>query len=375
MKFKIDRNHFTNGLSQVLNVVSSKASMPILANVLIEAGDGFISLTTTNLDLGIRCRVKAEVKEQGAVTLPVRRLAGIVRELPEVAVTVHVDARLQAKITSGSATFRISGISKEEFPPLPTIEGRDPVEFAQGEIATMLRSVSYAQSRDETRYVLNSVYFKLADGKLTLVATDGRRLAMVSKEATFLPAQSGSNILPAKAVAEIGRLLGKGAKVAVRITDQRAIFDIGAEGDDNGLIQTVQLYSKVVEGNYPNYSQVVPKEKHQQRALIGREVFQQAVYRAALVCSEKSNSVKLKFSENGLAITAQSPDFGEAHETLAVNYSGPAVQIAFNPTFLLDPLEALPADEIAFEFKDEVSPGVIKTGADFLCVLMPLRLS
>ena len=374
MKFKIDRNHFTNGLAQVLNVVSSKATMPILANVLIEAGDGFISLTTTNLDLGIRCRVKAEVKEKGAVTLPVRRLAGIVRELPEVAVTVHGDARHQVNITSGSATFRISGISKDEFPPLPTIEDRSPVEFPQGDIATMLRSISYAQSADETRYVLNGVFFKLADGKLTLVATDGRRLATVTKDATFLPAQSGSIILPAKAVAEIRRLLGKGAAVAVRLTEQRAIFEIGAEGDDNGLIQTIHLYSKVVEGNYPNYSQVVPKGNHN-RAMIGRELFQQAVYRAALVCSEKSNSVKLKFGPNTLDITAQSPDFGEAHETLQVNYSGPAAQIAFNPNFLLDPMEALAADEIAFEFKDEASAGVVKSGDNFLCVLMPIRLS
>jgi DNA polymerase-3 subunit beta len=374
MKFKINRDHFANGLAQVLNVVGSKATMPILSNVLIEAEKDQISLTTTNLDLGIRCKIKAEAKETGAVTLPVKRLAGIVRELPNVDVTLDVSANHQVKLTSGGSTFRIMGIGKEEFPPLPEFGEEKAYSLDQSELLTMLKSVAYAQSTDETRYILNGVYFNFKDEKLSLVATDGRRLALVSKEMDVPPASAGAIILPAKTVGELTRLLDKGEKVKINFNDRRAAFQIGTDKDTSGLIDHVYLYSKVVEGNYPNYQQVIPKETHQ-RIKLERELFLQCVHRAALVCSEKANSVKIKLSSNLLELTAQSPDFGEAHESMAIGYSGPDLQVAFNPTFLMDPLRALTKDEVFFEVKDEVSPGVFKTLESFVCVIMPVRLS
>jgi DNA polymerase-3 subunit beta len=374
MKFKINRDHFANGLAQVLNVVGSKATMPILSNVLIQAEKDHVSLTTTNLDLGIRVQIKAEVKEAGAVTLPVRRLATIVRELPNLDVAVDAAATHNVKLSSGGSTFRIMGIGKEEFPPLPEFGDEKVFALTQADLITMLQSVSYAQSTDETRYILNGVYFNFKDDKLTLVATDGRRLALVSREIPVPAANAGSIILPAKTVAELLRMLGKGEKLKISFNERRASFQIGTDKDTGGLVDSIYLYSKVVEGNYPNYQQVIPKETHQ-RIKLERELFKQCVHRAALVCSEKSNSIKIKLSTNLLEITAQSPDFGEAHESLAVAYSGAEMQVAFNPGFLLDPLGALTKDEIFFEFKDEVSPGVFKTLENFVCVIMPVRLT
>ncbi|MBX3748730.1 MAG: DNA polymerase III subunit beta [Opitutaceae bacterium] len=374
MKFKINRDHFANGLAQVLNVVGSKATMPILSNVLIEAEKDQISLTTTNLDLGIRCKIKAEVKETGAVTLPVKRLATIVRELPSVDVAVDASPNHQVKLASGGSNFRIMGIGKEEFPPLPEFGDEKAYSLEQGELATMLRSVAYAQSTDETRYILNGVYFNFKDAKLALVATDGRRLALVSKEMEVPASSAGAIILPARTVGELLRLLDKGEKVKINFNDRRAAFQIATDKDNSGLVDSVYLYSKVVEGNYPNYQQVIPKETHQ-RIKLERELFLQCVHRAALVCSEKSNSVKIKLSSNLLEITAQSPDFGEAHESMAIGYSGPELQVAFNPAFVMDPLRALTKDEVFFEVKDEVSPGVFKTLESFICVIMPVRLS
>ncbi|MBL9188039.1 MAG: DNA polymerase III subunit beta [Opitutaceae bacterium] len=374
MKFKINRDHFANGLAQVLNVVGSKATMPILSNVLIEADKDHLSLTTTNLDLGIRCRIKAEVKETGSVTLPVKRLAGIVRELPNVDVSFDAAPNHSVKLSSGGSTFRIMGIGKEEFPPLAEFGDEKAYSLEQAELATMLRSVSYAQSSDETRYILNGVYFSFKDGKLSLVATDGRRLAVMAKEMEVPAASAGSIILPAKTVAELTRLLDKGAKVKINFNDRRAAFQIATDKDTSGLVDHVYLYSKVVEGNYPNYHQVIPKETHQ-RIKLERELFLQCVHRAALVCSEKANSVKIKLTTNLLEITAQSPDFGEAHESMAIGYSGPDLQVAFNPTFIMDPLKALTKDEVFLELKDEVSPGVFKTLESFVCVIMPVRLS
>jgi len=374
MKFKINRDHFASGLAQVLNVVGSKATMPILSNVLIEAEKDQISLTTTNLDLGIRCKIKADVKETGAVTLPVKRLAGIVRELPNVDVTVDASPNHQVKLPSGGSNFRIMGIGKEEFPPLPEFGDEKAFTLEQADLTTMLKSVAYAQSTDETRYILNGVYFNFKDGKLSLVATDGRRLALVSREMEVPAESSGAIILPAKTVSELQRLLDKGEKLKINFNDRRAAFQINTDKDTSGLVDSIYLYSKVVEGNYPNYQQVIPKETHQ-RIKLERELFLQCVHRAALVCSEKSNSVKIKLSSNLLEITAQSPDFGEAHESMAIGYSGPDLQVAFNPTFLMDPLRALTKDEIFFELKDDVSPGVFKTLDAFLCVIMPVRLS
>jgi len=374
MKFKINRDHFANGLAQVLNVVGSKATMPILSNVLIEAEKDQISLTTTNLDLGIRCKIKADVKETGSVTLPVKRLATIVRELPNIDVTLDASPNHQVKLSSGGSNFRIMGIGKEEFPPLPEFGDEKAYSLEQAELATMLKSVSYAQSTDETRYILNGVYFNFKDGKLSLVATDGRRLALTAKEMTVPAASAGAIILPAKTVGELLRLLDKGEKVKINFNDRRASFQIGTDKDSSGLIDSVYLYSKVVEGNYPNYQQVIPKETHQ-RIKLERELFLQCIHRAALVCSEKANSVKIKLTSNLLEITAQSPDFGEAHESMAIGYSGPDLQVAFNPAFVMDPLRALTKDEVFFELKDEVSPGVFKTLDSFICVIMPVRLS
>ncbi len=374
MKFKINRDHFSNGLAQVLNVVGSKATMPILSNVLIEAEKDYISLTTTNLDLGIRAKIKADVKEGGAVTLPVKRLATIIRELPNVDVSFDATPNHQVKLTSGGSTFRIVGIGKEEFPPLPEFGDDKSFTLEQAELTSMLKSVSYAQSTDETRYILNGVYFNFRDAKLSLVATDGRRLALISKELEVPAESAGSIILPAKTVSELTRMLDKGEKLKIAFNERRASFQINTDKDSSGLVDSIYLYSKVVEGNYPNYQQVIPKETHQ-RIKLERELFLQCVHRAALVTSEKSNSVKIKLTSNLLEITAQSPDFGEAHESMAIAYSGPDLQVAFNPAFVLDPLKALTKDEVFFELKDELSPGVFKTLENFICVIMPVRLS
>ena len=375
MKFKINQDHFSNGLQQVLNVVASRSTMPILSNVLIEAEEEHISLTTTNLDLGIRCRIKADVSDTGSITLPVRKLATIVKELPVTEVFLETNKSNQAKITSGGSLFKIMGIGSEEFPPLPTFENRKVFELSQDEIVNMLKSVSYAQSTDENRYILNGVYFNFADEKLTLVATDGRRLGLTGLELEVSEENAGSLILPAKTVAELERLMGKGEKVNIAFNDRQAAFEIGLdEAGDSGLVDHLYLVSKIVEGNYPNYRQVIPKET-EHRVKIERELMLECVHRAALVTSDKSNSVKIKISKNLLEISGQSTEYGESHESMAIAYDGPEVQVAFNPQFLMEPLKALTKDEVFFEFKDELSPGLFKTLDNFICVIMPLRLN
>ena len=375
MKFKINQDHFSNGLQQVLNVVATRSTMPILSNVLIEAEEGHISLTTTNLDLGIRCRIKADVTETGSTTLPVRKLATIVRELPVNEVFIETSKNNQAKITSGGSLFKIMGLGSEEFPPLPNFENRKVFELSQEEVVNMLKSVSYAQSTDENRYILNGVYFNFTDEKLTMVATDGRRLGLTALDLNISEENAGSLILPAKTVGELERLIGKGEKVKIAFNDRQAAFEVDIdESGDTGLVDHLYLVSKIVEGNYPNYRQVIPKET-EHRIKIERELMLECVNRAALVTSDKNNSIKLKVSKNLLEITGQSTEYGESHESMAIAYDGPEVQVAFNPQFLMEPLKALTKDEVFFEFKDELSPGLFKTLDNFICVIMPLRLN
>lgn len=375
MKFRVNRDHFTSGLQQVLNVVGTKATMPILNNVLIESTDNGVALTTTNLDLGIRCSIEAEVSETGAVTLPVRKLATIVRELEHLDVDIETTPGHQAIISSGGSKFRIMGISRDDFPPLPSFSDQHSFTLPQDTLAEMLRSVAYAQSNDETRYIMNGVFFNFADSKLTLAATDGRRLAVISHEMDIAEDSEGSLILPAKTTQEVQRLIGQGDEVRIAFNERQVAFEINtAEDDTSGLVGGIYLVSKTVEGNYPNYRQVIPKAT-EYRIKVERELLLGCVRRASLVASEKSTSVRMRLSDSLLELTASSAEYGESHESIGVAYEGPEIEVAFNPGYLMDPLKALAHDEIFFEFKDELSPGVVKTNESFLCVVMPLRLN
>lgn len=376
MKFKINRDYFSSGLAQVLNVVGTRATMPILSNVLIEAGEDWVSLTTTNLDLGIKCRIKAEVSEKGSVTLPVRKLAPIIREMPSLDVEVESYSNNHAKISSGDSMFRIVGIGADEFPSLPTFADEHSFVLRQEDLERMLKNVSYAQSTDETRFIMNGVFFNFADNQLTLAATDGRRLAVISKELETSDENAGSLILPAKTVSEVERLLGQGDTVKIAFNERQVAFEIQSskQADESGVVDSIYLVSKTVEGNYPNYRQVIPKE-NDRHIKVNRESLANCVRRAALVSSDKSSSIKVHVAPNVLEITGSSPEFGESNVKLNISYDGPEVSVAFNPQFVLDPLKTLTRDEVIFEFKDELSPGVIRTQDSFLCVVMPLRLN
>ena len=376
MKFRIKRDHFSIGLQQVINVVGNRVTMPVLHNVLIRAEDNYITLTTTNLDLGICCHIKATVDQPGALTLPVRKLATIVKSLPNTDVEIESTPENQAKIASGGSLFKIMGIGHEDFPAFPTFDDQHTFVISQDVLSNMLRSVSYAQSSDENRNILNGVYFIFEDSKLTLVATDGRRLALIRGDLKVTGENAGNLILPGKTVSELERLLCHGEQVQITFNERQVLFKIAikeaTDDDKAGLKDSIYLVSKTVEGKYPDYNQVIPNET-EHRIKIERELMHECVQRAALVTSEKNNSVKVKISQNLLEISGSSPEYGESHESMAIVYEGDEVEVAFNPVFLMDPLKALTKDEVFLEFKDEFSPGVFKTLESFLCVIMPLR--
>jgi DNA polymerase-3 subunit beta len=369
MNLTIAKEQIISGLQAVQNVVSSRSTLPILSNVLLRAEGDRLELTATDLDVTVSCAVEAKVKKPGTSTVPVKRLFGIVRELNNLEIDLSVDEKNLCSIQSGSSFYRINGLSADEFPPLPVFKEEKKLVLPQATVKGMMKKTSFAISTDEARYVLNGIFLSLKDHKLTMVATDGRRLALADEEVEVSEQSQGEFIVPAKTVNELNRLLQDKGEVEIRFSDNQASFTLRDEKAAGVLV-----VSKLVEGNYPNYRQVIPSEM-KERVALTREEFLHALRRAEIMTSEKSNSVKLTFGKNKLEITANSPEVGEAKETLAINYKGEEISVAFNPKYLIDPLSALINDEVFMELIDELSPGVLKINGPFLYVVMPMRLS
>ena len=369
MNLTITKEQLMAGLQSVQNVVSSRTTLPILSNVLLRAEGNRLELTATDLDVTITCSVEATVKKAGATTMPVKKIFGIARELASSEIDLEVDDKNVCSLRSGSSFFKIRGLGAEEFPPPAKFKDDRKINLAQDKFKGMLKKTSFAISSDESRYVLNGIFFSLKEHKLTMVATDGRRLALVDEEVDVAANSQGEFIVPAKAVNELVRLLQDKGDVEINFSENQAAF---ALKDDKGGLTLV--ITKLIEGNYPNYRQVIPGEA-KERVSFGREELMHAFKRAEIMTSDKQNSVKMTFTKNNLAITANSPDVGEARETLAINYKGKDMSIAFNPGYLIEPLNALTQDEVFIELIDELSPGVLKINGPFLYVVMPMRLS
>ncbi|MEM9237101.1 MAG: DNA polymerase III subunit beta [Verrucomicrobiota bacterium] len=364
MKFSISKEALLDGLQKVQHVVSTRTTLPILSNVLLVAEDGKLTLTTTDLDVGMTGAVEAKVDKPGATTLPAKKLVNIIRELPASEVEISVDAKNVASIKCGPSFFKIIGLGQDDFPPLPDFEGSKEYRIPQELLRNGLKKTVYAISTDETRYVLNGIYTSFREGKLTLVATDGRRLAMIENDLEFPASQDIDVIVPTKAVQELLRLLGDSGEVEVKLSGSQISFAIG----DHLLV------SKLIEGNYPNYRQVIPGDSSE-RVELPREAMLETVRRVSLLSSDKSNSVKLVFGGNRVEVTANSPDVGEAQETLEVPYDGKDLQIAFNPEFLKAPLQNLDEETVYLDLIDEMSPGVVRIDGSFLYVIMPMRVT
>jgi DNA polymerase-3 subunit beta len=364
IKFTVTKEKVLDGLQRVQNVVSTRTTLPILSNVLVQATDQGISLTTTDLDLAIRCTIEGEVSKPGATTLPARKLFSILKEVISPEIDVEVDDKNAASIRCGSSFYKIMGLPDDEFPRFPQPEAGKSLTLPQASLRDMLKKTAYAASADETRYVLNGVLMSFKGTKLTVVATDGRRLALIEGEVEIPKGSEAEVILPSKTVNELLRLLSDKGDVSLSVGENQIIFNMG-----NAIV-----VSKLIEGTYPNFRQVIPAEA-KERVPLDRENLLAALHRASILASEKSQSVKLFFSKNQLTITATTPDVGEAKETVAINYKGKDLTIAFNPQYMMDPLRNQDADEVFLELTDELSPGVLKVNAPFLYVLMPMRLN
>jgi len=364
MKFKTTRAALLEGLQIVQNVVGARSTLPVLANVLVVAEKERLLLTTTDLDVTVRATVAAEVSEDGGTTLPVRRIAQIIRELPERDIEIEVDEKDMASVRCDQSFFKINGLPQDDFPPVAKLEGKYTYHLEQGTFKQMLARTAYAASTDETRQVLNGVFLSFRASKLTVVATDGRRLALIEQEIEVPKEAEADAVLPSKTVNELLHTLHDEGELKVTIVENQIGLEFGA----------VMLRSKLVEGTYPNYRQVIPGQC-EERVTVERESLLTALKRVSLLATDKAQACKLTFTKNKLLVTSSSPDIGEARETLPIKYSAKDISIAFNPEYVMDPLRNLDQDEIFVELTDDLSPGVIKCDVPFLYVLMPMRIT
>ncbi len=363
MKITISQDQLSHGLQAVQNVVSTRSTLPILSNVLLRAENDVLTMIATDLDITVSVTVEAKVEQPGSTTLPAKRLFEIVRELGSADISIEVDDKHQCSLQAGSSYFKMSGLAAEEFPPLPTFNENRHVTLKQEVLKDLFKKTSYAASPDASRFVLHGILMSLKDHAVTVVATDGRRLALAEAQVDIPTTSEGDCIIPNKMIDELSRLLGTG-DVDILMNANQVAFKM----------PKVFLISKLIEGKYPNYKQVIPQETKERITLL-REEFLTALRRASIMTSEKSNSVKVHLGRNTLSITANTPDVGEVRESLAINYQGKEMAIAFNPEFMMQPLKALTNDEVYLELIDELSPGLLKTQGAFLYVLMPMRMS
>ncbi len=363
MKLAVNKDVMLEGLQKVQSIVGSRTTLPILYNVYLKADKERLSLAATDLEVSVRTSVEAKVTRPGGTTLPARRVFSIFRELAVNEIELDVDDKDVAVIRAGSSQFRIIGISEDEFPPLPTFSGGRQYILEQETFKRMLACTHFAASSDESRYILNGVLLSFRAGKLTVVATDGRRMAHFEQEVEFAKESEGDWVVPSKAVNELLKTLQDKGTVKIHVTENQAAFEF-----DDMLVIT-----KLLEGTYPNFKQVIPSHC-EERITLEKESLQAAVRRVALLVSDKSNSITLSFSKNKLVISAVSPEVGEATESLPVKYAGKDMSVSFNPDFLLEPLRNVAGDEVSLELSDELSPGVLKSNQPFLYVLMPMRV-
>jgi len=364
MKFKVIRSKFIEGLKAVQNIVVGKGSLPIIQNVMIEAKGNDIVLTTTDLDLSIRSIVSCEILEDGKTTLPVKLLFNSMLKADEGEVEVCVDEKEKASIKAGSSRLKLNGKPASEFPQFGNEDENEKYVIPRQTLFEMFRKTSYAASQDDTRRTLKGVLMSFKDEKLTMVATDGRRLAMVEQELEFPKAAEKDIVLPAKAVQELQRSLSGEGDVTIRLQPSKICFDFG----------DMKLFSKLIEDTYPNYRQVIPAES-KEKITIDRQLLLNALDRASVMTMDEAHSTRLTFSSNKLTVSSAASEIGEAKDEVPIKYAGETIEIIFNPSYVMDPLKAIDDDEVYIHLNNGHTPAIIRCSIPFLYVLMPLRIN
>jgi DNA polymerase III subunit beta len=368
MKLKITRDNLQQGLAAVAASIPTRTTLPVLSNILIDVGDGSIAMSGTDLDIAVSVTVPAEVDEGGSLTVPAKKLQELARELPEHPVRMSTRGD-RLELSCGRATFRLNGMPRDEFPTFPAVDFSQSWKVPGRLLQELIRQTSFAVSTEESRPILNGVLWQLNGEEMRMVATNGHRLARIRVATAAEGAPRADLIVPPKALAQVDRLFSADDEIEVARSENH----IGFRKDGT------QVFTRLIEGPYPNYEQVIPKD-NDKHAIADRNQLVQALRRMAVVASDQTHRVRLGFTSNTVRFSVETPDLGEAHEDLEVEYAGEPLDIGFNASYLLEVLRYMPTDEVKLTFKAPeraatIEPANAPEGApEYLCLVMPLRL-
>lgn len=365
MKVICDRAALLDALRLAGGVIVSRTPKPVLACVKLTAGDGVLTVAATDLEVALRLHTtKVEIQEQGEALIPADKLNQIVAESNDTTLSIEVEEQT-ALIKGQDSRFKVYGYPPADAPAIPTFSGEPDFQIPAEEFHRLVSQTIFATARENTRYAINGVLLEREGNKIAIVATDGHRLALSKGACKATKADNRSAIVPTKALHMLLRLFNDPEQtVKVRIADNQILF-----ASDETL-----LVSNLVEGNFPPYKDVIPKDGDK-KATLDTDVFQSAVRRASLLTNDESKGVRLAFSQAGLNLTSRAPEMGEAEVKVDLpSYAGEDIEIGFNPQFILDALKVVQADQVTLEFKAPNKPGLLRTGPDFLYVIMPVNL-
>lgn len=374
MKVRISRDELLTGLQRVQGVVEKRNTMPILSNILLEAKADGVDIQATDLEIGMRGLYKATVHEPGSVTLSARKLYEILKELKDGEIDLTVAENNWATIQAGKSQFKIVGLPSNDYPQMPAIDREGLTPLAGVGLIDLIRKTLFAVGDNDARYILNGLLVTLTttDKKviLRLVGTDGHRLAVAEQEISPSAAKDTKEIkaiIPKKAAHEMRRLLEEGGDEEPLIGFAKNLMIFRKSG--------LLLTSRLMEGNYPNYQQVIPKEQPKQ-IVVERAEFEGALRRVAVLSRDKTNAVKLSLASGRMTLFSSNPDFGEATEDLPAKYTGEALTTGFNAKYLLDVLSVIDGESLSMQMDTPLSPCLIREtgGTEFRCVVMPIKV-
>ncbi|MDD5688114.1 MAG: DNA polymerase III subunit beta [Elusimicrobia bacterium] len=367
MKVICMKDELLKGIGIVSGAVSQRSTLPLLSNLLFDAKDSQLILAATDLEVAAKTIIKAQVLKEGGITLPGKLIADIIRKVDNKEIEITIEDQGKVLIKAGKTKFTIVGIPKTEFPVAIDFEGGKTFQISTAIVKEIITKTKFAISTDETRYVLNGVCFVVEKGKVMMIATDGKRLAFISKDNVVDKKLSFTFIIPSKAVEELLKIISNTSSEEMEIGafDNQVGFKIG---------DTI-LRSRIIDGHFPNYDQVIPKEKKGSIKINTKELLD-ATDRISLISSGRTSSIKYSVNKGKILLYSMEQGRGEGNDEIETDYKGEPFNVAYNPNYVVDMLKVAESDEVIFEFTTPVSPGVLRPANDpnYLYIIMPMRL-
>ena len=368
MRFTISREKLQEGLAAVTAAVPAKTTLPVLSNLLVETTERGIRLSATDLDIAVSTEVSADVETPGSITIPAKKLSEIARELPLSPVKVSASGEQRVTIECGRSRFKLLGLPRDEFPSFPTVRFNESWRVKSGELQKLISHVAFAVSTEESRPILNGVLWELREDRMRMVATNGHRLSKMELPVESSSAPPGDLIVPPTALEQIKRLFPAEEELEI------------ARGENHLGFRSpfTSVFTRLVEGPYPNYEQVIPKD-NDRFCLCDKAALTSALKRMSVIASDQTHRIKMSFNTGMLKFSVTTPDLGEASDELPVNYNGDQLDIGFNATYLLEILRYMPTEQVRLTFKAPERAATIEPEgwddpAKYLCLVMPLRL-